>query len=151
MSKNMIFLFGMSVCIEAMLSTSSWKWLLLAAVTKTKSSILSGEREWNDSLGGMNVLRSSSVALNGMLPVEYCNDSFSSEVISLGGNGVLRSSPPVLNEMPFAECCRCSFVDAKCLRVVGNLYNGQINNHSMYWEYLHLKSSWILGYVKATI
>ena len=60
-----------------MASTISLKWLLLAAVTNTKSAILSGVRGWKESLGGMKVRRASSLALNGMLLLAYCSGSFS--------------------------------------------------------------------------
>ena len=63
--------------MEAMASTISLKWLLLAAVTNTKSAILSGVRGWKESLGGMKVRRTSSLALNGMLLLAYCSGSFS--------------------------------------------------------------------------
>ena len=63
--------------MEATASTASSKWLLLAAVTNTKSAILSGVRGWKESLGGMKVRRVSSLALNGMLLFAYCSGSFS--------------------------------------------------------------------------
>ena len=63
--------------MEAMASTTSLKWLLLAAVTNTKSAILSGVRGWKESLGGMKLRRASSLALNGMLLLVYCRGSFS--------------------------------------------------------------------------
>ena len=63
--------------MEAMASATSLKWLLLAAVTNTKSAILSGVRGWKESLGGMKVRRTSSLALNGMVLLAYCSGSFS--------------------------------------------------------------------------
>ena len=73
--------------MEAMASTASLKWLLLAAVTNTKSAILSGVRAWKESLGGMKVRRVSSLALNGMLLLAYCSGNFSETCVVITTSG----------------------------------------------------------------
>ena len=73
--------------MEAMASTTSSKWPLQAAVTNTKSAILSGVRGWKESLGGMKVRRVSSLALNGMLLLVYCSGSFSETFVVITTSG----------------------------------------------------------------
>ena len=77
--------------MEAMASTTSLKWLLLAAVTNTKSAILCGVRGWKESLGGMKVRRASSLALNGMLLLAYCSGSFSETCAAVPPRGEMSS------------------------------------------------------------
>ena len=55
----------MTLCTEAIASTDSKKWFSLAAVTNTKSAILSDVSVMNDALGGVSETATCALTSNG--------------------------------------------------------------------------------------